>query len=96
MHLVQSGFTYSASESFTKNKEKIQKTKETGDSIRIYQNKLNRTWFKSTMAYGYFKDSPRRAASDKVLYDTTFNIPKNPKCDEKTEVLLQWYLLKLF
>ena len=32
MHLKQPGFTYSACEPFTKNKEKIQKFKETGNS----------------------------------------------------------------
>ena len=31
MDLRQSGFTYSACASFTKNKERIQKFKETGD-----------------------------------------------------------------
>ena len=31
------------------------------------------------MAYGDFKDLPRRTASDKVLRDKTFNIAKNPK-----------------
>ena len=32
MHLKQPVFTYSACESFTKTKERIQKFKETGDS----------------------------------------------------------------
>ena len=41
MHLRQRGFTYSACEPFTKNKEKIKKIKETGDSRYIYQNKLD-------------------------------------------------------
>ena len=31
-----------------------------------------------TMAYGDFKDLPRRTASDKVLRDKAFNIGKNP------------------
>ena len=31
MHLRQPGFTYSASGPFTKNKERIQKSKQTGD-----------------------------------------------------------------
>ena len=38
MFLRQSGFTYSACGPFTKNKERIQKFKETGDSQYIYQN----------------------------------------------------------
>ena len=33
------------------------------------------------MSYGYFKDLPRRAASDKVLRDKAFNIDKNLKYD---------------
>ena len=40
MFLRQSGFTYSACGPFTKNKERIQKFKETGDSQYIYQNVL--------------------------------------------------------
>ena len=33
------------------------------------------------MAYGDFKDLPRRIASDKVLLDKAFNIAKNTKYD---------------
>ena len=33
------------------------------------------------MAYGDFKDLPRRTASDKILRDKAFNIAKNPKYD---------------
>ena len=36
MHLKQPGFTYSACGPFTKNKERIQKLKETGDTSYIY------------------------------------------------------------
>ena len=31
------------------------------------------------MAYGDFKDLPRKTASGKVLCDTAFSIAKNPK-----------------
>ena len=34
------------------------------------------------MAYGDFKDLPRRTASDKVLSDKVFDIAKNPRYDE--------------
>ena len=37
MHLRQQGCTYSACELFTKNKERIQKFKETGNSRYIYK-----------------------------------------------------------
>ena len=45
MNLRQPGFTYSACESFTKNKERIQTFKETGDSRYIYQNGLEKSQF---------------------------------------------------
>ena len=38
MHLKQPRFTYSACGSFTKDKERIQKFKETGDTNCIYRN----------------------------------------------------------
>ena len=38
IHLKQSRFTYSACRSFTKNKERIQKFKETGDTKYVYRN----------------------------------------------------------
>ena len=41
MHLRQPGFTYTACEPFSKNKERIQKFKETGDSRYIYHSKLD-------------------------------------------------------
>ena len=82
MHLRQPGFTYSACGTFTKNKERIQKFKETGDSRYIYQNELDKACFQHDMAYGDFKDLTRRTASDKILCDKAINIAKNPKYDE--------------
>ena len=79
MHLGQPRFTYSACWPFTKNKERIQKFKETGDSRYIYQNKLDRACFQHDMAYGDFKDLTRRTTSDKILREKAFNIAKNLK-----------------
>ena len=76
MHLKQPGFTYSACGPFTKNKERIQKFKETGDTSYIYKNELDKACFQHDMAYGDFKDLDRRRASDKVLRDKAFNIAK--------------------
>ena len=45
MHLKQSGFTYSACRPFTKYKERIQKSKETGDTSFIYKNEFDRACF---------------------------------------------------
>ena len=82
MHLKKSQFTYSACGPFTKNKEIIQKFKETGDTSYIYKNELDKACFQHDMAYGDFKDLARRTASDKVLRDKAFNIAKSPKYDE--------------
>ena len=81
MHLKQPGFTCSACGPFTKSKERIQKFKETGDTIYIYKNELDKACFQHDMANGDFKDLKRRTFSDKVLRDKAFNIAKNPKCD---------------
>ena len=79
IHLRQPGFTYSACGPFTKNKEKIQKFKQTGDSRYIYRNELDKACFQHDMADGDFKDLRKRTAADKVLRDKAFNIAKNPK-----------------
>ena len=42
MQLKQLGFTYIASGPFPKNKERIQKFKETGDTKYIYKNELDK------------------------------------------------------
>ena len=81
MHLRRPGFRYSACASFIKNKERIQKFKETGDSRYIYQNELDKACFQQDLAYGDFKDLTRKTASDKILRDKAFNITKNPKYD---------------
>ena len=81
MHLKQPGFTYSACRPFTKNKERIQNIKETGDTSHIYKNELDKACFQHDMRYGDFKDLKRRTASDKVLRDKAFNIAKNLKYD---------------
>ena len=81
MHLRQPGFTYSACGTFTKNKERIQKFKQTGDSRYIYRYELDKACFQHDMTYGDFKDLKRRTAADNVLRDKAFNIAKNPKYD---------------
>ena len=54
MHLRQPCFMYSACGSFTKNKEKIQKFKETGELWYIYQSNLDKICFQYDMADGDF------------------------------------------
>ena len=81
MHLKQPGFTYSACGPFTKNKERIQNSKENGDTSYICKNKLDKACFQHDMAHWYFKDLKRKTFSDKFLRDKVFNIAKNPKYD---------------
>ena len=81
MDLKQAEFTYSAYEPFTKNKERIQKFQETGDTKYIYENELDKACFQHDMASGDFEDLAKRTASGKVLRDKAFNIAKKPKYD---------------
>ena len=81
MYLRQSRFKYSGCGIFTKNKEKIQQFKETGDSWYIYQNELVKSCFQDEIAYEDFKDLTKRTAFDKILRDKVFNITKNSKFD---------------
>ena len=74
MHLRQPQFVHSACGPFTKNKERIQKFKETGDTSYIYKNELDKACFQHDMAYGDFKDLAKRTAADKVLRDKAFKI----------------------
>ena len=74
MHLKHPRFTSITRRPFTKNKERIEKFKETGDSRYIYKNE-------SDMVYGGFKDLAIRTASDKLLRNKAFNIAKISKYD---------------
>ena len=81
MHLRQPGFTYSACGPFTRNKQRIQKFMQTGDTNYIYRNKLDKACFQHDMAYGKYKDLERRTQSDKVFKEKTFEIANNPRYD---------------
>ena len=62
-----------------KNKERIQKFKETGDWKYIYQNELYKACFQHDLAYGDFNDLPKRTAADRILRDRGFKFAINPK-----------------
>ena len=81
MHLKQPGFTYSACGPFTKNKERIEKFMQTGNTDFIYRNELDKACFQHDMAYDKSKDVAKRTQSDKVLRDKVFKIASDPKCD---------------
>ena len=50
IHLKQTACTYSARSPFMKNKKRTQKFKETEDSRYIYENKLDKAYFRHDVA----------------------------------------------
>ena len=64
------GFTYSACGLFTKNKDRIEKFMQTGNTDFINKNDLDK-----------LKNLGKRTQSDKVLRDKAFEIASNPKYD---------------
>ena len=75
-----------------KDKERIQKFQEKGDSRYIYRNELDKACFQHDIGYGDYKDLARRTASDKVLRDKAFNIAKNPNMMDIKEFLHLWFI----
>ena len=51
MHLKQPGFTYSAFGPFTRNKERIEKLLQSGNSDSIYRNELDKACFQDYILY---------------------------------------------
>ena len=64
-----------------KNKERIEKFMQTGNTNFIYENELDKACFQHDMAYGKTKDLVKRTQSDTVLIDKAFKIASNPKYD---------------
>ena len=81
VHLKQPGFTYSACDPFTENKERIEKFMQTGNTNFICRNDLGKACFQHDMAYGKSKNLIKRTQSDKVLKDKAFKIANNPNYD---------------
>ena len=82
MHLKQLRLTYSTSGPLTKNKERIEKFMQSGNTDFVYRNELDKACFQHDMAYGKTKDLVKRTQSDKVLKDKAFEIVRDPKCDD--------------
>ena len=87
MHLKQLGFPYSACGPFTKNKERIEKFMQTGNTNFIYKNELDKACFQHDTAYGKLKDLAKRTESDKILGDKAFKTASDPKYDGNQRVL---------
>ena len=81
MHLRQPVFTNNACGPFTKNKERIQKFKEMGDTNYVYKNELDKFCFQHDLAYGDFKDLAKRTITDKVLRNKAFKIANDQEYD---------------
>ena len=75
---------------FTKNKERIQKFKETRGSRYIYKNELDKTCFQHDIAYGDFKDIFKRKASHKILRNKTVSTAKIRNMTDVNLDLFQW------
>ena len=92
MHLKQPNFSYGACGPFAKNKERIQKFMQTGNTNYIHKNDLDKSCFQHNIAYGKFKDLAKRTQSDKVLRDKAFQIAekKQNMMDIKGDYL-RWF-----
>ena len=92
MHLKQPNFSYGACGPFAKNKERIEKFMQTGNTNYIHKNDLDKSCFQHNIAYGKFKDLAKRTQSDKVLRDKAFQIAekKQNMMDIKGDYL-RWF-----
>ena len=96
LHLKQPGFTYSACCLYTKNKERIEKLTQSGNTDFIHRYKLDKACFQHDMAYGKLKDLAKRTQSDKGLSDKPFTIASNPNMMDTKEDQPRWLVYKFF
>ena len=81
MHLKQLGFTCSTSGPFTKNRKRIKKFMQAGNTYFVYKNKLVKPCFQHDVVYCKSKDLAKQTQSDKFLGDKAFKIASDPKYD---------------
>ena len=81
MHLKQPGFTYSACGPFTRNKERIEKFMQSGNTDFIYRNEFDKACFQHDMAYIKSRDLTKRTQSGRVLRRKAFKIANDAKYD---------------
>ena len=81
MPLKQLRFVYSACGPFTRQKKRIKKFKQTGDTRYIYRNELDKVCFQHDSTYADQKDLINRTKSDNVLRDKAYDITSNPEYD---------------
>ena len=72
---------------FTKHRENIQKSRETGNLKHLYGNELDKARFPHDAAYSDSKDLAKRTISDKILKDRAYEIARNRNYDEYQRAL---------
>ena len=90
--LGQPSFTYSACGPFTKNKERTQKFKGTGDSKYVYQNELDKACFQHDMAYGILMIYLEEQLLINYFVIKYLILLKIRNTRDIKEVLLQWFI----
>ena len=80
LHLRQPGFTYSGGP-LTRNKERIEKLMQIGNTDFICRNELDKACFQPDMSYDKSKDLAKRIQSETFLRDKAFKITSDPKYD---------------
>ena len=81
LFLKQPGFTYSTCRPFTKHRERIQKSRETGNLKHLYRNELDKACFAHDAAYFESKDLPSRTISDNIVKDRAYKLARYPVYD---------------
>ena len=72
LHLRYLAFTYNACRPFTKHRERIKISEETGNLNNLYSNKLSKACFAHYAGYIDSKYLPKRTISNKILKDRAY------------------------
>ena len=92
MHFKQPGCTYSACGTFTKNKERTEKLKKTGDSKYIYQSQLDKACFQHDVAHRDFKGLLKITATDNFYVIKHLILLNILNMMGIKEVYIQWFI----
>ena len=82
MHLKQPSFTYSTCGLFTKNKKRIKKFMQTGNTDFMCRNELDKACFQHDLTYRKSKNLVKRTQPHEVLKDKAFKIASDPNYDD--------------
>ena len=92
MHFKQPGCTYSACGTFTKNKERTEKLKKTGDSKYIYQSQQDKACFQHDVAHRDFKGLLKITATDNFYVIKHLILLNILNMMGIKEVYIQWFI----